>query len=840
MKPSVLSVSRVDDRRSAKFWAWMMILLAGGTLVAQAAALRTVLTVVSGDFAGDSTVGSVRLTEFPLGNPITNEPIYLAISAGGGRANTGYRAFTTDGSGLAQFVHARLGRRVGPRYEYYETANVVAQYNFDSSGRPTNPNYVGDAETQGIPLAAPGQKPVALIRPPTVEGKSVAWDSVPPLAAVRFVSDSHDPDNSGTTNGNPGIEHWYWRVTQPDGQQSSPDGGGALVFKPTQLGIHTLRLVVWDNEGETAWTEHSFTVLAPRLRIEEVGTFPAVMNVGEGIELRAVLENATATEYRWQVSGPILRDYDESTQVPGARFTTVAMAPEDFQRERIGFYWKPVPEQFHPRNSGPVQRRVDLRVMTDLGPVEAVFEKSVERNNADEGRQPVDIYTRNPFHLLKKYGATIPLAEHNAYHQGVLKDFGFGATGSWIPWRFSGTSFFQFHREFIEKYEGWRDEFGYEKNVPAWDTGTALPTDFEAVDSTFRRYAVYSRPTWFSIAGGAAARPNRLWDDQLFPLCNGDGGEKRLADFASLDDLGCAMVNPWHATIHARVGGTMGPINTSPHTEIFWRFHKFLNQVADEFTSLKPPLVVRTFPPEYQRFLVGTPRAVSVEMSQPVAGLAPGDLTVNGSAATALEGSGTGPFVFSGFAPPPPGEIVINFAPSIAEGASSRLRADAPLPHSWTHRLLVAEADEDGDGLSNADELDRLLDPTAADSDGDGFSDAREITEGEDPHVAEARLFLSRADESTVTVRWPLLNIPAQLERSEALNGSWVALTNQPLLSLTGSSLTLPVGLGPQFFQLRLDRGHDHGFGPQDGLPPSALGPEPYCGEKGPQSRFQN
>ncbi len=50
-----------------------------------------------------------------------------------------------------------------------------------------------------------------------------------------------------------------------------------------------------------------------------------------------------------------------------------------------------------------------------------------------------------------------------------------------------------------------------------------------------------------------------------------------------------------------------------------------------------------------------------------------------------------------------------------------------------TLRLLAGDADSDGDGLSNADELARGLNPNSRDSDGDGFSDAEEIASGSNP-----------------------------------------------------------------------------------------------------------
>jgi len=60
----------------------------------------------------------------------------------------------------------------------------------------------------------------------------------------------------------------------------------------------------------------------------------------------------------------------------------------------------------------------------------------------------------------------------------------------------------------------------------------------------------------------------------------------------------------------------------------------------------------------------------------------------------------------------------------VVQGTTSDDRALAPSRH--TLRLLAAEADDDGDGLSNLEEFEQGTDWLAADSDGDGVRDARD------------------------------------------------------------------------------------------------------------------
>ncbi|MBI5763129.1 MAG: hypothetical protein HZA51_06360 [Planctomycetes bacterium] len=65
--------------------------------------------------------------------------------------------------------------------------------------------------------------------------------------------------------------------------------------------------------------------------------------------------------------------------------------------------------------------------------------------------------------------------------------------------------------------------------------------------------------------------------------------------------------------------------------------------------------------------MLATISTVSVTFDEPVAGLNAGDLTVNGSAATTLTGTGAGPFVFGGFTAPADGMVTIILGAGITD-----------------------------------------------------------------------------------------------------------------------------------------------------------------------------
>jgi hypothetical protein len=100
---------------------------------------------------------------------------------------------------------------------------------------------------------------------------------------------------------------------------------------------------------------------------------------------------------------------------------------------------------------------------------------------------------------------------------------------------------------------------------------------------------------------------------------------------------------------------------------------------------------------------VGALPEVAVTFNQPVSGVTPDDLTVNGSAATAVSGANEGPYTFTGYAVPAFGTVNVVMAP----GSIVSVETGDPFEgDNWTYELVD---DCNGNSIPDTEEVPQML-----------------------------------------------------------------------------------------------------------------------------------
>ena len=74
------------------------------------------------------------------------------------------------------------------------------------------------------------------------------------------------------------------------------------------------------------------------------------------------------------------------------------------------------------------------------------------------------------------------------------------------------------------------------------------------------------------------------------------GIRRRLSDFPTLGELGCALERPWHNRIHNMIGGDLSDPGLAPKDPIFWRWHGYLSSVFEEYSSARTSAIPTVAP----------------------------------------------------------------------------------------------------------------------------------------------------------------------------------------------------------------------------------------------------
>jgi len=339
----------------------------------------------------------------------------------------------------------------------------------------------------------------------------------------------------------------------------------------------------------------SLTITASADSLTVAPAAATTFNFGEHVIVTAAASGFSIATYSWTIDTPNIKDYNEdlgtktSPSLAAAKpWSTTPLAASDLTAASVGFYWVPLATQFEP-NNGPFSRNVSLTVTKTAGggSCTALATYTVERNEALITRQAEDFFTSNHrAATTTNPGFGHVVDEHIYWHANIDASLSAGYP-SWMH-------FLAWHGEFMRRFDLWRNAFGYKAVVP-WYPGRALPTgpQFDADAGLRLSYVADSNriPTYYTITGGTVNDPNI------------SGTHKKLADYASLDDLTSSFEHHYHGQIHCAIGTqpagglffeTSGPgfgsmcFASSPKDPMFWRWHGFIDLMYRNYCGLHP------------------------------------------------------------------------------------------------------------------------------------------------------------------------------------------------------------------------------------------------------------
>jgi hypothetical protein len=276
------------------------------------------------------------------------------------------------------------------------------------------------------------------------------------------------------------------------------------------------------------------------------------INVGQHVilDVRITCPDGTSprpTAVQWTIPGNAIRDYDETLR--SGTVTTTALEAADLVVTPRDLFW---------RDTGT--HRVECRVdyTWNAQAMTAIVQRDlvVERNDADIDRQMEDFYVWN--HQANVL--TSHVAWHDANPSGVCRS--------------AGADFFVFHRQVLGSANGFRSTFGYPA-ITFWDGTQALPVSPDARHARrAARNIPFGTPSYYTLRGGPRSGCERA---------------AKLTDFGSAASLAREMEAEWHSRGHVFVGGDMRSILSSPKDPIFYRWHRAVDIVYDNWLKGATP-----------------------------------------------------------------------------------------------------------------------------------------------------------------------------------------------------------------------------------------------------------
>jgi hypothetical protein len=496
----------------------------------------------------------------------------------------------------------------------------------------------------------------------------------------------------------------------------------------------------------------------PRCQLDIRGDSP-IMYAGNYTHLYVQVNGTAPKQYAWSVEPDIVKDYDDKFYDQGQVPVSSVEAPtpmegKDFKKNNISFYWKPEED---------TNRTVAVRALTDNGICEDIENYVVVKGNTST-TQPEDLFVTT---IAPDHQATNALTDVLQQHEWWHSDHASGDE----TYEHMGHEFFTFHKILLAHFDAFRTLFGYPP-IEAWNSSSSIPNGSN-VDYIPRgnNYVALDLQPWFKPHANGTGQQAR--DDKALPCEKADPpstswpykNQDALSDFEpNMMLLGCAITIDYHDRVHSKVGGDMAEAWDAPRDPLFWRFHKFIDDIYEtrkamdnpspitsvamgKFAGLtdidnSPPQIEIRNPQEIFPFATEMPKlssddarsaglehisdqpAISIIFNEPVTGVLAKDLSINESPATNVVGEGPGAYLFTGFDQPPTGPVNITLSPGNIKDLSENLFEG----DFWNITLLEPTNDTDNDGVSDGLEINEFLtDPISPDTDEDTMPDRFEI-----------------------------------------------------------------------------------------------------------------
>jgi hypothetical protein len=339
--------------------------------------------------------------------------------------------------------------------------------------------------------------------------------------------------------------------------------------------------------------------------------------------------------YDWTIGGSKIKTYNHDID-EASKHNPVALSPTTVQE--ISFFWQ--------AEGNPIAVKAKATITGSAGGGGASVDTTVNFNVIHDGyTDGVGAYIKDPNRMvycangdprrnpsgLTAYPVYQALQSHQNWHTGGPDNGGPGAlmdngeipvksasegtwgnrgrvsngSGGWILdsgdflVNYNGSAFLEWHRELIDAWIAWRDEFNVDSIATIPGLGVLPPN-------------APVRPEYLKeTPANASTSRSRLY------------AYRRLGEFQTLDELGRDVVMPWHNQGHvaiaadpkyADMNSEFDALQTPDH--VFWRWHTEVDKVRSEWATDKAS--VSSVVPSHDSTVSAAPSQLIVKFSKKV------------------------------------------------------------------------------------------------------------------------------------------------------------------------------------------------------------------------------